>query len=81
MESHCGGGGSACWVPPSKSASTYKFLWKSFRETHYQKKYEILPQKYEFCFKMSGLNGFWMVYLKKNAQKPRKIWTVFERFF
>ena len=28
------------------------------------------------CFKMSGLSGSWTVYLKKNAQKPRKIWTV-----
>ena len=25
---------------------------------------------------MSGLSGFWTVYLKKNGQKPRKIWTV-----
>ena len=33
------------------------------------------------CFKMSGLSGFWTVYLKKTAQEPRKIWAVFERFF
>ena len=25
---------------------------------------------------MSGLSGFWTVYLNKNAQKRRKIWTV-----
>ena len=25
---------------------------------------------------MSGLSGFWTVYLKKTARKPRKIWTV-----
>ena len=26
---------------------------------------------------MSGLSGFWTVYLRKTAQNPLKIWTVF----
>ena len=30
------------------------------------------------CIKMSGLSGFWTVYLKKPL-KPRKIWTVYPK--